>query len=84
MNSAPLIGRLATDVDVKEVKGGPKVTSVILAVDRNAEEAGLAILQQPPPAVHAAGPTQPCERHSRVPSGLHSPARQQIGGVRKG
>jgi len=39
MNSVHLIGRLATDVDVKEVNGGSKVSSFILAVDRNAEEA---------------------------------------------
>ena len=39
MNSVHLIGRLATDVDVKEVNGGSKVSTFILAVDRNAEEA---------------------------------------------
>ena len=39
MNSVHLIGRLATDVEVKEVNGGSKVTSFIIAVDRNAEEA---------------------------------------------
>ena len=39
MNSVHLIGRLATDVEVKEVNGGSKVSSFILAVDRNAEEA---------------------------------------------
>ena len=39
MNSVHLIGRLATDVDVKEVNGGSKVSSFILAVDRNQEEA---------------------------------------------
>jgi single-stranded DNA-binding protein len=44
MNSVHLIGRLATDVDVKEVNGGSKVSSFILAVDRNAEEADFAIL----------------------------------------
>ena len=46
MNSVHLIGRLATDVDVKEVNGGSKVSSFILAVDRSAEEADFAILQQ--------------------------------------
>lgn len=45
MNSVHLIGRLATDVDVKEVNGGSKVSTFILAVDRSAEEARLAILQ---------------------------------------
>jgi len=45
VNSVHLIGHLATDVDVKEVNGGSKVSSFILAVDRNAEEARLAILQ---------------------------------------
>ena len=46
MNSVHLIGRLATDVEVKEVNGGSKVSSFILAVDRNAEEADFAILRQ--------------------------------------
>jgi hypothetical protein len=46
MNSVHLIGRLATDVDVEEVNGGSKVSSLILAVDRNAEEADFAILRQ--------------------------------------
>jgi hypothetical protein len=36
-----LIGRLATGVEVKEVNGGSKVSSFILAVDRNAEEADI-------------------------------------------
>ncbi len=45
MNSVHLIGRLATDVDVKEVNGGSKVSSFILAVDRNAEEADFALLR---------------------------------------
>lgn len=44
MNSVHLIGRLATDVEVKEVGEGSKVSSFILAVDRNAEEARLAIV----------------------------------------
>jgi single-stranded DNA-binding protein len=46
VNSLHLIGRLATDVEVKEVNGGSKVSSFILAVDRNAEEADFALLQQ--------------------------------------
>jgi single-stranded DNA-binding protein len=46
MNSVHLIGRLATDVEVKEVNGGSKVSSFILAVDRNAEEADFAILRR--------------------------------------
>ena len=45
MNSVHLIGRLATDVEVKEVNGGSKVSSFILAVDRNAEEADFALLR---------------------------------------
>jgi single-stranded DNA-binding protein len=44
MNSVHLIGRLATDVEVKEVNGGSKVSSFILAVDRSADEADFAIL----------------------------------------
>ena len=43
MNSVHLIGRLATDVDVKEVNGGSKVSSFILAVDRTQEEANFAL-----------------------------------------
>jgi single-stranded DNA-binding protein len=46
MNSVHLIGRLATDVDVKEVNGGSKVSSFILAVDRTQEEADFAFLRQ--------------------------------------
>jgi single-stranded DNA-binding protein len=46
MNSVHLIGRLATDVDVKEVNGGSKVSSFILAVDRDQEEADFALLLQ--------------------------------------
>jgi hypothetical protein len=46
MNSVHLIGRLATDVEVKQVNGGSKVSSFILAVDRNAEEADYALLLQ--------------------------------------
>jgi single-stranded DNA-binding protein len=45
MNSVHLSGRLATDVEVEEVDGGSKVSSFILAVDRNAEEANSALLR---------------------------------------
>ncbi len=48
MNSVHLIGRLATDVDVKEVNGGSKVSTFILAVDRSAEEAEFALLRLRP------------------------------------
>jgi len=48
MNSVHLIGRLATDVEVKEVNGGSKVSSFILAVDRSADEAEVALLRHPP------------------------------------
>ena len=44
MNSVQLVGRLATEIDLKEVTGGSKVSSFILAVDRNAEEADLLIV----------------------------------------
>jgi single-stranded DNA-binding protein len=51
MNSVHLIGRLATDVDVKEVNGGSKVSSFILAVDRSADEADFfRIKVRNPPA----------------------------------
>ncbi len=46
MNSVHLIGRLATDVELKEVDGGSEVASFVLAVDRNAEEADFALLRQ--------------------------------------
>ena len=40
MNSVNLIGRMATDIEVREISGGfGKVGSFIIAVDRNAEEA---------------------------------------------
>ena len=38
MNSVHLIGRLATDVEGKEVSGGTKVGNFVIAVDRNANE----------------------------------------------
>ena len=38
MNSVILIGRLATDVEARDVFGGSRISSFILAVDRNAEE----------------------------------------------
>ena len=44
VNSVQLIGRLATDIDIKEVSGGSKVCSFLLAVDRNGEEAVLPLL----------------------------------------
>lgn len=34
MNSVHLIGRLATDVEVREVNGGSKVSTFLLAVER--------------------------------------------------
>ena len=39
MNAVQLVGRMATDPELREVTGGSKVCSFILAVDRNAEEA---------------------------------------------
>jgi hypothetical protein len=56
MNSVHLIGRLATDVDFKEVNGGSKVSSFILTVDRSSDEADFAILHT---AVPLASPTLP-------------------------
>ena len=60
MNSVHLIGRLATDVEVKEVNGGSKVTSFLLAVDRNAEEAEVAFLQQ-----RLLAQSRPCRTHEK-------------------
>lgn len=45
MNSVHLIGRPATDVEVKEVNRGSKVSSFILAVDRSSDEAESAFLR---------------------------------------
>jgi len=39
------IGRVATDVEVKDVNGGSKVSSFILAVGRSADEADFAVLR---------------------------------------
>lgn len=39
MNSVQLVGRLATDIELREVNGGAKVCSFILAVDRSGDEA---------------------------------------------
>jgi len=64
MNSVHLIGRLATDVEVKEVGEGSKVSSFILAVDRNAEEADFALLHTKHPA-----------RAQHQPRGRNRPAR---------
>ena len=62
MNSVHLIGRLATDVEVKEVNGGSKVSSFILAVDRNAEEADFALLRhQPQSALLRQAYRKPCK-----------------------
>jgi single-stranded DNA-binding protein len=65
VNSVHLIGRLATDVDVKEVNGGSKVSTFILAVDRSAEEADCAFRPD------ALGPA--CE-YSMRGLGPHRPA----------
>lgn len=51
MNSVQLVGRLATEIDLKEVTGGSKVSTFILAVDRNAEEADLPIVHMNKPRV---------------------------------
>lgn len=51
MNSVQLVGRLATEIDLKEVTGGSKVSTFILAVDRNAEEADLPKVHMKKPRV---------------------------------
>ena len=51
-----LIGRLATDVEVKEVNGGSKVSNFILAVDQNPEEADFAIPHTEPQRAPNDGP----------------------------
>jgi len=44
MNSVQLVGRLATEIELREVTGGSKVCSFILAVDRTGDEADLRFL----------------------------------------
>jgi hypothetical protein len=75
MNSVHLIGRLATDVDVKEVNGGSKVSSFILAVDRTAEEADFAILH-----TKARGSVLPSTGPSRLTNWDYSGVRHRVGG----
>ena len=70
MNSVHLIGRLATDVEVKEVGEGSKVSSFILAVDRNAEEADFFRIKawnSQAEANSAITPPQPADAHARHP-----------------
>lgn len=55
MNGVHLIGRLATDVEVKEVNGGSKVSSFILAADRTPEEVDLLRIGAENPQVEAPG-----------------------------
>ena len=40
MNVVTLIGNLCTDVDLRELEGGKKVASFLLAVDRRSAEGG--------------------------------------------
>ena len=45
MNSVALVGNLATDVDVRELDGGKKVASFLLAVDRRSADGGADFLR---------------------------------------
>jgi single-strand DNA-binding protein len=83
MNSVHLIGRLATDVDVKEVNGGSKVSSFILAVDRNAEEADFFRIKAWNSQAEAAGDHLGKGRRIAVEGSLRQDVYEKDGEERK-
>jgi single-strand DNA-binding protein len=85
MNKVFLIGRLATDVEVKEVHGGSKVSSFILAVDRNAEEADFFRIKAWNSQAEAAGENLSKGRRIAVEGSLRQDAWTAVDGEeRKG
>src|SRR5660397_245901 len=66
MNSVQLVGRLATEIELREVTGDSKVCSFILAVDRSGDEADFPIL----PTAQSSGSSSPGGMHSRTPPWL--------------
>jgi len=71
MNSVQLVGRLATEIELREVTGDSKVCSFILAVDRSGDEAELRFLPTRVQTTYSRrpftdGPTVSCNK--RVPS----------------
>jgi single-strand DNA-binding protein len=83
MNSVHLIGRLATDVEVKEVNGGSKVSSFILAVDRNAEEADFFRIKAWNSQAEAAGEHLGKGRKIAVEGSLRQDVYEKDGEERK-
>jgi single-strand DNA-binding protein len=83
VNSVHLIGRLATDVDVKEVNGGSKVSSFILAVDRSAEEADFFRIKAWNSQAEAAGDHLGKGRRIAVEGSLRQDVYEKDGEERK-
>jgi single-strand DNA-binding protein len=83
VNSVHLIGRLATDVEVKEVNGGSKVSSFILAVDRNAEEADFFRIKAWNSQAEAAGEHLGKGRKIAVEGSLRQDVYEKDGEERK-
>jgi single-strand DNA-binding protein len=79
MNSVHLIGRLATDVEVKEVN----VSSFILAVDRNAEEADFFRIKAWNSQAEAAGDHLGKGRRIAVEGSLRQDVYEKDGEERK-
>ena len=79
-----LIGRLADDVNAKEVNGGSKVASFILAVDRSADEADFAILRHTgrSRAPRKPGPGRFLARSSRNKPGAQAGPGRSMQGLR--
>lgn len=83
MNSVHLIGRLATDVDVKEVNGGSKVSSFILAVDRSSDEADFFRIKAWNSQAEAAGEHLGKGRRIAVEGSLRQDVYEKDGEERK-
>jgi single-strand DNA-binding protein len=83
MNSVHLIGRLATDVEVREVNEGSKVSSFILAVDRNAEEADFFRIKAWNSQAEAAGDHLGKGRRIAVEGSLRQDVYEKDGEERK-
>ncbi len=83
MNTVHLIGRLATDVQIKEVPGGSKVSSFILAVDRNAEESDFFRIKAWNAQAEAAGDHLSKGRRIAVEGTLRQDVYERDGEERK-
>jgi single-strand DNA-binding protein len=83
VNSVHLIGRLATDVDMKEVNGGSKVSSFILAVDRTAEETDFFRIKAWNSQAEAAGEHLGKGRRIAVEGSLRQDVYEKDGEERK-